>query len=140
LASAHTDCLIQLLKSIATDDSFPGCEAAYLTLFASEVKRLFSLFFAARRGVSQLSVGQWWRIIGSFPAVTIVFFEKNYRLLNHTAKPLFIPTYSQHYPQNDILVKFTEHNANVCVTIHEGKITHVFSDCFEMLLQKPFFL
>ncbi|WP_208612565.1 hypothetical protein, partial [Xenorhabdus vietnamensis] len=75
LASAHTDCLIQLLKSIATYDSFPGCEAAYLTLFASEVKRLFSLFFAARRGVSQLSVGQWWRIIGSFTVVTIVFFD-----------------------------------------------------------------
>ncbi|WP_208612502.1 hypothetical protein, partial [Xenorhabdus vietnamensis] len=75
LASAHTDCLIQLLKSVATDDSFPGCEAAYLTLFASEVKRLFSLFFAARRGVSQLSVGQWWRIIGSFTAGAIVFLN-----------------------------------------------------------------
>ncbi|WP_235428124.1 hypothetical protein, partial [Xenorhabdus khoisanae] len=26
-------------------------------------------------GVSQLSVGQWWRIIGSFPALTIVFLN-----------------------------------------------------------------
>ncbi|AYA41641.1 hypothetical protein D3790_15370 [Xenorhabdus nematophila] len=25
-------------------------------------------------GVSQLSVGQWWRIIGSFTPLTIVFF------------------------------------------------------------------
>ncbi|CCW30751.1 conserved hypothetical protein [Xenorhabdus nematophila F1] len=27
-------------------------------------------------GVSQLSVGQWWRIIGSFTPLTIVFLEK----------------------------------------------------------------
>ncbi|MDC9598107.1 hypothetical protein, partial [Xenorhabdus anantnagensis] len=36
----------------------------------------FRFFFAARRGVSQLSVGQWWRIIGSFPPLAIVFLKK----------------------------------------------------------------
>ncbi|MDC9590331.1 hypothetical protein PSI23_13775, partial [Xenorhabdus sp. XENO-10] len=64
-----------IVKERGNREVLPGCEAAYLTRFASEVKRLFSLFFAARRGVSQLSVGQWWRIIGSFPAVTRVFFD-----------------------------------------------------------------
>ncbi|WP_323858877.1 hypothetical protein, partial [Xenorhabdus doucetiae] len=51
----------------------PGCEAAYLTLFASGVKRLFSLSSCFPRGCSQLGVGQWWRIIGSFTALAIVF-------------------------------------------------------------------
>ncbi|MDC9594813.1 hypothetical protein, partial [Xenorhabdus sp. IM139775] len=43
LASAHTDCLINLLKSGGNRAFLPGCEAAYLTLFASGVKHLFSL-------------------------------------------------------------------------------------------------
>ncbi|AOM42080.1 hypothetical protein [Xenorhabdus hominickii] len=73
--------------------------------------------------MSQLSVGQWWRIIGSFRRLAIVFFEKNYRLINHTAKPQVIPTYTQNYPQMDILIKFVEHHANVFVTIYEEKIT-----------------
>ncbi|WP_232370215.1 hypothetical protein, partial [Xenorhabdus lircayensis] len=76
----------------------------------------------ARRGVSQLSVGQWWRIIGSFLRLAIVFFEKNYRLLHYTANSLFIPTYTQSYAHFDILMKFVEHHANVFVTISEGKI------------------
>ncbi|WP_222943034.1 hypothetical protein, partial [Xenorhabdus sp. PB62.4] len=50
---------INLLKSVATGKILPGCEAAYLTLFASGVKRLFSLpsdfpqrlFSAQRRSV-----------------------------------------------------------------------------------------
>ncbi|MDC9581474.1 hypothetical protein PSI15_07855, partial [Xenorhabdus sp. PR6a] len=42
---AHTDCLINLLKSVGNRVFVPGCEAAYLTLFASGVKCLFSLSF-----------------------------------------------------------------------------------------------
>ncbi|WP_323871152.1 hypothetical protein, partial [Xenorhabdus doucetiae] len=38
-------CLINLLKSVGNRAFVPGCEAAYLTLFASGVKRLFSLSF-----------------------------------------------------------------------------------------------
>ncbi|WP_193756892.1 hypothetical protein [Xenorhabdus sp. KJ12.1] len=61
---------------MATEPFVPGCEAAYLTLFASGVKRLFRFPSAGLRGVLQLSVGQWWRIIGSFSALTIVFLKK----------------------------------------------------------------
>ncbi|WP_208605046.1 hypothetical protein, partial [Xenorhabdus eapokensis] len=120
------------LKSVGNRTSLPGCEAAYLTLFASGVKRLFSPFFRCRCGVSQHIVGQWWRIIGSFTDVTIVFFENNYRLINYTAKCHFIPTYKQIYPQRDILIKFIEHRANVFVTICAGKITKCF---FQIVLK-----
>ncbi|CDL80011.1 hypothetical protein XCR1_1330001 [Xenorhabdus cabanillasii JM26] len=37
------------------------------------------------------------RIIGRFPALTIVFLKKKYRLLNYTAKHLLIPSYTQGY-------------------------------------------
>ncbi|WP_319939941.1 hypothetical protein, partial [Xenorhabdus littoralis] len=63
------------------------------------------------------------RIIGSFTPLTIVFFQKNYRLLHYTAKCLLIPFYAQSYSHLDILVKFVEHHANVFVTICVGKIT-----------------
>jgi hypothetical protein len=66
----------------------PGCEAAYLTLFTSGVKRLFSLSSAVRRGVFSLGVGQWWRIIGSFFGLTIVFLKKDFnRLFIHQNRP-----------------------------------------------------
>ncbi|WP_228011599.1 hypothetical protein, partial [Xenorhabdus griffiniae] len=65
-----------LLKSVGNRKSLPGCEAAYLTLFALRVKRLFSLFSHRRRRAFQLSVGQWWRIIGSFLILAIVFLKK----------------------------------------------------------------
>ncbi|WP_208620453.1 hypothetical protein, partial [Xenorhabdus miraniensis] len=80
LASAHTDCLINLLKSIATGNLLPGCEAAYLTLFASGVKRLFSpSSHFPRRLVSarRRSVVAHYR---EFYAADNSFFEKNYRL------------------------------------------------------------
>ncbi|MDE9544257.1 hypothetical protein, partial [Xenorhabdus bovienii] len=104
--------------------SAPCREAAYLTLSSPSVKPLFPGFsLAVLGGVSSLSVGQWWRIIGTFPPLTIVFFIKDYRLLNYTAKGWFIPIYTQIYPQMDISVKFVEHHANVFVTIIAGKNT-----------------
>ncbi|MCC8381352.1 hypothetical protein, partial [Xenorhabdus sp. PB30.3] len=96
---------------------------------------------AVLRGVSQLSVGQWWRIIGSFSALTIVFLKKNYRLLHYTAKHHLIPSYAQGYQQSDILLKILEHRANVCVTISAEKIAMCF---FLFVLKcycgKPFFI
>ncbi|WP_218153287.1 hypothetical protein, partial [Xenorhabdus koppenhoeferi] len=41
-ASAHTDCLIKLLKSGGNRQVLPGCEAAYLTLPSVNVKPYFS--------------------------------------------------------------------------------------------------
>ncbi|WP_340617981.1 hypothetical protein, partial [Xenorhabdus entomophaga] len=79
-ASAHTDCLINLLKSVGNRKSLPGCEAAYLTLFASGVKRLFSLFspFPQRLVSAQRrSVVAHYR---EFYGADNSFFEKNYRL------------------------------------------------------------
>ncbi|CEF28883.1 hypothetical protein XNW1_1650001 [Xenorhabdus nematophila str. Websteri] len=43
--SAHTDCLINLLKSGATGKRLPGCEAAYLTPSSFSVKPYFSRLF-----------------------------------------------------------------------------------------------
>ncbi|MGJ0625850.1 hypothetical protein, partial [Xenorhabdus bovienii] len=58
----------------------PGREAAYLTLSSLSVKPLFpGCSLAVRRGVSSLSVGQWWRIIGTFPRLTIVFFDFTFK-------------------------------------------------------------
>ncbi|MDE9563459.1 hypothetical protein KKI93_05095, partial [Xenorhabdus bovienii] len=58
--------------------SAPCREAAYLTLSSPSVKPLFPGFsLAVLGGVSSLSVGQWWRIIGTFPRLTIVFLKKN---------------------------------------------------------------
>ncbi|MCC8379758.1 hypothetical protein, partial [Xenorhabdus sp. PB30.3] len=74
-------CLIMLLKSIATEHLVPGCEAAYLTLFASGVKRLFSLSFrcpARRVSAQRRSVVAHYR---EFFGLDNSFFEKKYRLL-----------------------------------------------------------
>ncbi|WP_208615199.1 hypothetical protein, partial [Xenorhabdus kozodoii] len=131
----------KLLKSGATGKALPGCEAAYLTRFASGVKRLFSLssgcpprpVSARRRSV----VAHYREFFGADNS----FFENNYRLMDYTAKCRFIPTYTQSYQHIDISIKFIEHHANVFVTICEGKITMCFFRlCFEMLLRKPFFL
>ncbi|MCP9268324.1 hypothetical protein M5U04_09475, partial [Xenorhabdus sp. XENO-1] len=55
----------------------PGREAAYLTLSSLSVKPLFRGFsLAVLRGVSSLSVGQWWRIIGTFITLAIVILKK----------------------------------------------------------------
>ncbi|MDC9582007.1 hypothetical protein PSI15_10585, partial [Xenorhabdus sp. PR6a] len=35
----------------------------------------FRFLSASLRGCSQLGVGQWWRIIGPFTALAIVFFD-----------------------------------------------------------------
>ncbi|WP_235428317.1 hypothetical protein, partial [Xenorhabdus griffiniae] len=77
LVSAHTDCLINLLKSVGNRAFLPGCEAAYLTLFASRVKRLFSLFsHRPSRSVSarRRSVVAHYR---EFFSADNSFFEKN---------------------------------------------------------------
>ncbi|MDE9453889.1 hypothetical protein, partial [Xenorhabdus bovienii] len=65
------------VKERVDRSSAPCREAAYLTLSSPSVKPLFSGFsLAVLGGVSSLSVGQWWRIIGTFPPLTIVFLKK----------------------------------------------------------------
>ncbi|MDC9598198.1 hypothetical protein, partial [Xenorhabdus anantnagensis] len=108
----------------------PGCEAAYLTRFASEVKRLFSLFLRCpprRVSAQRRSVVAHYR---EFYGCGNSFFEKNYRLINYTAKPLFIPSYIHNYPQSNILMKFIEHHANVFVTISKEKSPSIFFRLF----------
>ncbi|SFK00765.1 hypothetical protein SAMN05421680_12362, partial [Xenorhabdus mauleonii] len=74
-ASAHTDCLIQLLKSGATGKFVPGCEAAYLTLSSFSVKPYFS-------GLFTLSSQQ--------VCVFVVTTDAHYREPSDLRKPYFI--------------------------------------------------
>ncbi|MDE9565530.1 hypothetical protein KKI93_16010, partial [Xenorhabdus bovienii] len=82
--------------------SAPCREAAYLTLSSPSVKPLFPGFsLAVLGGVSSLSVGQWWRIIGTFPRLTIVFlnfisvrvfFQQNWHLRSLFDQKLVLST------------------------------------------------
>ncbi|WP_218153262.1 hypothetical protein, partial [Xenorhabdus koppenhoeferi] len=89
-ASAHTDCLIKLLKSGGNRQVLPGCEAAYLTLFASGVKRLLSLFsdFPPRHVSAQRrSVVAHYR---EFSAADKSFFQKKLLLAAlHSKTPVY---------------------------------------------------
>ncbi|MDD9307853.1 hypothetical protein O1Q85_001817, partial [Aeromonas hydrophila] len=55
--SAHTDCLIQIVK----DRGACRAEVAYNTFLTSKVKRLFSLFF--RRWLHDEASSSGWRVL-----------------------------------------------------------------------------
>ncbi|WP_153044782.1 hypothetical protein [Xenorhabdus sp. KJ12.1] len=66
---------------MATESFGPGCEAAYITLFASGVKRLFSLSF---RWPARLCSAQRRSVVAhyrEFFGPDNSFFEKKYQLL-----------------------------------------------------------
>ncbi len=130
----------KLLKSVATYAAVAGllrcCEAAYITLFTSEVKHLFFNFLlsfslsARLSACCSVSVGC---IIGSRFQKTSVNFRISDCLLHSTAKPLFIPGYTQSYPQTVKNHKIRKHHANVCVTISTINDLLIFAPGFEIL-------
>ncbi|WP_209428714.1 hypothetical protein, partial [Pectobacterium betavasculorum] len=70
LVSAHTDCLIILLKSSATSSV---ARAAYIMLIRFKVKSLLTAFvesFSCHRNCVSLLPCQWRRIIGTSPPLT----------------------------------------------------------------------
>ncbi|MFW5408409.1 hypothetical protein B7L51_007285, partial [Pectobacterium brasiliense] len=71
LVSAHTDCLIKLLKSSATSSV---ARAAYTMLFRCEVKSLLTAFgesfFLSHQLRKSLLPCQWRRIIGTSRPLT----------------------------------------------------------------------
>ncbi|ATY92670.1 hypothetical protein CVS35_21165 [Pectobacterium atrosepticum] len=70
LVSAHTDCLIILLKSSATSSV---ARAAYIMLFRCEVKSLLTAFvesFLSHQLRKSLLPCQWMRIIGTSRPLT----------------------------------------------------------------------
>ncbi|WP_319928724.1 hypothetical protein, partial [Xenorhabdus santafensis] len=66
---------IQLLKSGATGSLFRVARLRILRFSPRESSVYFRFSLTVLSGLHSLSVGQWWRIIGSFTEVTIVFFD-----------------------------------------------------------------
>ncbi|WP_339373740.1 hypothetical protein, partial [Xenorhabdus eapokensis] len=57
-------------------DISSGLRGCVSYAFCLRSQAIIFAFLRCRRGVSQHIAGQWWRIIGSFTDVTIVFFKK----------------------------------------------------------------
>ncbi|WP_231624342.1 hypothetical protein, partial [Yersinia similis] len=60
---------------------------------------------------------RWMRIIGSSTQPATAIFNKNDCLLHSTAKPRFIRSCTQTYPQIESALKIDEHHAIVFATI-----------------------
>ncbi|MFI3312160.1 hypothetical protein, partial [Ewingella allii] len=77
------------------------------------------LIFPTRslRDVVHVVPCRWSGIIGSSEQAARANFKKNYRLLHSTANTPLIPSFTQTYPQSNILLKFYERRAIVFATI-----------------------
>ncbi|CDG19691.1 conserved protein of unknown function [Xenorhabdus poinarii G6] len=64
-----------MLKSVSTGHRCRVARLRILRFSPRESSVYFRFLLPARRGLFQRGVGQWWRIIGTFTALAIVFFE-----------------------------------------------------------------